>query len=390
MGNSSKRVIATAAAALLSSGLLAVAAPAMASAQSEKPAVELAQRTDAVPAAAEPSHNFGKFSAANYLSCSKAAKITGTFGLNVSKVTASFKNWTKQDKGKQFTASLGWSTTISAAVDVTGKTACTPGKALKAIAVTFAIGGVPVKLHPDFEFNINAKGDVTASETVAQSIKISGSLGLHAPSVSPSLTPGKPAVTASGSAEFDAQVGAEADITAGVVDLDFELLGGVHGNASAQSSPVGVCVSGYPELHVVGTFGADFFGWHQDDQFLDKTWTYTSVLGHNTKFDLCSYAKVPVITAASFTDDSIELTYTRPGQLGGITDYYCEASPDGGDTIYPCDTDPGLGTTDPVTAPTTVYNDPGYLQIAPGWSMRMAAVTSSGVGAYGPWFKLAG
>lgn len=102
----------------------------------------------------------------------------------------------------------------------------------------------------------------------------------------------------------------------------------------------------------------------------------------------------PTITAASFSDSGIPLTYTPPAgtATSKIIDYRCEASPDGGSTVYPCDggsgPSGGIGTADPATAPVMIYIDPGYLQIAPGWSMAMAAVTNGGPGPFGPWFTL--
>jgi hypothetical protein len=242
-----------------------------------------------MPAAA-PGHNFGSFAAAKFLSCTGSAKISGTFGLDVSGVTASFARWTGKDKSKQFKASLGWQTTVSAAVDVTADTDCTPGRALRKIAVAFVIDGVTVALHPDFELKISAAGEVSASQTTGQSVTVSGRLGLAVPAVAYRMTPQKPRVSASGTVVFDALVGARADVSAGVVGLEFQLMGGLHATVAAASGPPGVCVSGYPELLITGTFLVTFAGWHKQVQFYDHTWPITSVAGHSTRFSNCPSA----------------------------------------------------------------------------------------------------
>ena len=128
----------------------------------------------------------------------------------------------------------------------------------------FVIDGVIIKLSPDFLLNITAKGDVTASDTTTESVTVSGKLGLHKPTITPHFSRDKPAVSADGAVTFDALVGAEVDITAGVVGLDLELLGGLHGTATAQSDPAGVCVSGYPELRVIATITAGMGDWHHN------------------------------------------------------------------------------------------------------------------------------
>lgn len=241
-------------------------------------------------------HDFGRFGAAKFLSCKGHAKITGHFRLNVSGVKVHFRKWKKKDKGSYFKASLGWKTTIGAAVRVSARTTCRPGKALKKIAATFVIYGVKVKLRPDFELKISGQGKITAAQTTSQSVTVHGHLGLALPKVTHTITPGKPKVTASGSGRFDALIGAEADITAGVVGLDFQLLGGLHATAKAKSSPAGVCVHGYPELMATGKIRAQFFRWHQGKEFLNHTWPVRSVAHHSTVFTLCTYTPPKIIT----------------------------------------------------------------------------------------------
>jgi hypothetical protein len=260
-----------------------------------------------VAAVARTGHDFGKFAAAKYLACTASAKITGTFELNVGGVTASFAKWTSKDKGKQFKASVAWSTTISAAVDVTAKTTCTPGKALKKIGFSFPVDGVKVTLHPDFKLEINAAGNITASQTTGQSLALSGKLGLSVPGFAFHMTPRKPTVTASGSADFDALIGAEAILTAGVATLDFELMGGVHGTAASRSNPPEVCVAGYPELLTAATIKVPVLKWKKE--FLDRTWPIKSVAGHPTTFNLCTYIP-PKISSTALPQATVGKAYS--------------------------------------------------------------------------------
>jgi hypothetical protein len=241
-------------------------------------------------AAASPagkSHDFGELSAAQYLSCTGKVRILGQFGLNVSGLTTSFKKYAKTDHGKQFKASVGWSTTISATLGASGATTCTPNKALKKIAVTFTVDGVKITLSPDFEFKVNAGSAITVSQTTSQSLTVSGKLGIAVPSVTHSIAPGTPTVTSEGSGNFDALIGAGADVSAGVVNLDFGLMAGIHASAKTQPDADGLCVNGYPELEATGLIGVTFFTWHQDKQFLDHLWTIKSFDGTSTTFSNC-------------------------------------------------------------------------------------------------------
>jgi hypothetical protein len=295
---------------LVLTAVLALCAPVAAATAGPAHAAIVAGHTAARPVGASPpprpgvaahatmpKHNFGSLSAAKYLSCTNAAKITGNFTLDVSGLTASWQN--SSHGGKTFKASVGWQTTISAKLDVTGTTECTPGKALDKIAVTVPIGAVKVTLHPDFDLVINAAGDLTASQTTAQTITLSGKLGLHVPTTSYTIKPQKPVVTASGTADFDAEVGAEAEVIAGVVGVDLELLGGVHVTATAQSNPPGACVAGYPELHFAGRFEVSFGQWKKDGKpFYDHTWPIKSLAGHSTAFSGCTSTPPKIITTA--------------------------------------------------------------------------------------------
>ena len=236
-------------------------------------------------------HDFGTFSAAEYLTCTGGVTALGQFGLNVTGVTTSFKKWTKTDESKKFSASVGWSTTISATLGASKKTTCTPGKALKKISATFTINGAKVTLSPDFEFNVNKGSAISVSQTTKQSLTISGKIGLALPGATYSITPGKPNVTSGGAASFDALIGADANINAGVVDLDLGLMAGLHAAATAKSDPAGICVSGYPELQGTGQIGVTLLDWHKNAKFLNHRWTIKSVDGHATTFDQCTYTE---------------------------------------------------------------------------------------------------
>ena len=148
------------------------------------------------------------------------------------------KKWTpQQGKNKaKFTASLGLTTTISASVRVTASATCTPSKALRKVAAArFTIDGIVVTVEPDFYLTIDANGLVTASQAVTQTVALSGKLGVGIPTPSYHITKGKPTVTSSGAADFTAAIGGEARIQAGVLSLDFELMGGVAGVATLES-----------------------------------------------------------------------------------------------------------------------------------------------------------
>jgi hypothetical protein len=265
-------------------GLSLAAVPASAQAAEITPAARVA----AAPAAGK-GHDFGKLSAATYLSCTKEAEVSGTFGLKVSGLTTSFKNYTKSDEQKKFKAAISWSTTISASLDASDSTTCTPSKtALKKLAVPFTINGVKITITPDFEFKLGAEGDISASQTTTQSLTVSGKLGLAVPAVSHSVTAGKPKVSADGSGTFDALIGASADIAAGVAHLDLGLMAGVHASAKVKSDPAEVCLSGYPELEGTGKVVVKLLAWEKDKTFLDDTWAIKSVGGHSTTFSECT------------------------------------------------------------------------------------------------------
>jgi hypothetical protein len=241
-------------------------------------------------------HNFGALPAAQYLSCTGSAKIAGKFSLNITGVTGKFAKWTTKDRKQAFTASLSLTTTISASVDVSANTTCTPSKKLKSLAAaSFPVGVVVVKVRPDFYLNISAAGKITASRAITQSVTLTGKLGVSVNRPTYSISRGDPAITASGSADFTAVIGADAEILAGALDLDFALMAGVE--ATAQASPGQVCVTGYPALRASVTVGAAFFAWTPSAPLLKPTtWEITSILGHSTRFRLCAYTPPKIIT----------------------------------------------------------------------------------------------
>jgi hypothetical protein len=275
-----RRALATVASLTGLAALCLSAAPAQAS--------TVAYTAKAAASPAGKSHDFGKFSAAQYLACTGKVAILGEFSLNVTGLTTSFKNYAKKDHGKQFKASVGWSTTISATLGASGATTCTPNKALKKIAAKFTVDGVKITLSPDFELKVNAGSAISVTQTTSQSLAVSGKLGLGLPSATHNVTPGTPRVTSGGSGTFDALIGANADISAGVVDLDFGLMAGIHASAKTQPDADGLCVNGYPELEATGLIGVTFFTWHKDKQFLDHLWTIKSVDGTSTTFSNCT------------------------------------------------------------------------------------------------------
>lgn len=278
------------------------AGPALADAarpQAVRTVAQLRPHADAGARTAGPSHNFGKF-AAKYLSCTKSATVTGEFSVDVSGVASSFKDWQPKSTGHPFKASLSWQTTVSAALTISGDGAnitCTPSTVLeKDFSFTFTIGGVPIKVSPDFLLNINAEGSVTASDTTTESVTVSGKIGLHKPTITPHFSRDKPTVSASGAVVFDALVGAQAEVSAGIVGLDLELLGGLHGAATARSDPAGICVGGYPELRVIGTVILGIGDWKKDWRFFDQPYSIRSVGGRSLSFDLCTYTPPKIIT----------------------------------------------------------------------------------------------
>lgn len=167
-------------------------------------------------APAGKTHNFGSFPAAEYLSCTGSAKIAGRFGLNVTGVTGTFRRWTSRDHDHQFTASLQLTTAISASVAVSAHTTCNPSRKLeKVAAVKFLMDGVVVEIRPDFYLTISAKGSITVSRSITQSVTLTGRLGSSVPKPSYSISRGNPVITASGSAAFTAVIGGQAEILAG-------------------------------------------------------------------------------------------------------------------------------------------------------------------------------
>jgi hypothetical protein len=247
-----------------------------------------AYTSKAAASSAGSNHDFGTLSAAQYLACTGEVTILGQFTLNVTGLTTSFKKYAKTDHGKQFKASVGWSTTITATLGASGATTCTPNKALKKIAAKFTVDGVKITLTPDFELKVNAGSDISVTQTTSQSLTVSGKLGVALPSVTHDITSGTPTVTSKGSGNFDALIGASADISAGVVDLDFGLMAGIHASAKMPPGADVPCVSGYPELEATGQIGVTFLAWHKDKQFLDHTWAIKSVDGTSTTFSNCT------------------------------------------------------------------------------------------------------
>jgi hypothetical protein len=282
--------------------VLAVSAPAgaaeAAGAAASPTAGPAAPAGDVAAAAADgQSHRFGSFPAAKYLHCTGSAKITGSFSLDVTGVTGTFKKWAKGDHNHKFTASLGLTTSISASVGVDADTTCTPSKALlEATPVRFVIDGVVVELRPDFYLEISAEGGITASRSITQSLTLTGVLGDSVNKPSYSISRGNPVISASGSAAFTAVIGGEAEILAGVLDLDFALMGGVQ--ATAQASRGEVCVTGYPALRATVTVGVTFFGWNPKKSLVDSTWEIKSIAGRSAKFSLCAYTPPKIVTSS--------------------------------------------------------------------------------------------
>ena len=89
---------------------------------------------------------------------------------------------------------------------------------------------------------------------MTQTVAISGRLGVGIPTPSYHITKGKPTVKTSGAADFTAAIGGEATIQAGVLSLDFELMGGVAGVATLESGQL--CLTGYPAVRAAVTLEA--------------------------------------------------------------------------------------------------------------------------------------
>lgn len=113
-------------------------------------------------------------------------------------------------------------------------------------------------------------------------------------------------------------------------------------------------------------------------------------------FTLTNPLQSPAIDSvvAGSPGDGLTLTYDPPPVVPGLTvlDYECEVSPDGGQSVYPCDggggVDNGFGTADPANVPNLVYVDPGYLDVQSGWSIRVWAVTDTLTGVKTSWYPV--
>lgn len=157
---------------------------------------------------------------------------------------------------------------------------------------------------------------------------------------------------------------------------------------AAGRLPSGLTLSGYTISGIPTVFGADSFTL----QFVDSDGRVATAIG---SLVVSAFVSAPTITDSTFTDQGISLSYTPPTGVSSadLVDYICRASPDGGTTVYPCDSSDGypsgVGTSNPATASNLIYYDPGYYQIVPGWSISMAAVTAGGPQSFGPWYTIA-
>lgn len=104
-------------------------------------------------------------------------------------------------------------------------------------------------------------------------------------------------------------------------------------------------------------------------------------------------SKFAQVSDARFVDAGISLTFTAPSApTSGILDFKCQASPDGGTTVYPCNagggSQQGIGSSSPGLTPNAIYTNPSFIYIGVGWSISLAAVTAGGLQGFGPWFKI--
>ena len=97
-------------AAVLAGGCLSAApvlagpahAATTANAQTARPVSPASLARAAIAAAAASTrHDWASLPAVKYLSCTKSAKITGTFAVHVSGVALSFREWTAKDQRKR-------------------------------------------------------------------------------------------------------------------------------------------------------------------------------------------------------------------------------------------------------------------------------------------------
>lgn len=158
-------------------------------------------------------------------------------------------------------------------------------------------------------------------------------------------------------------------------------------SVTSGTLPTGLTLSGYTIAGSPTQSGTRTFGL----QFTDS---YGRVATATASITIDDAIAAPIITSSTFNDQGIALTYTAPTGItpSNLVDYICQASPDGGATVYPCDSSDGypsgVGTSDPATASDFIYYDPGYYQITPGWSIAMAAITTTGQQPFGPWYTI--
>jgi hypothetical protein len=319
--------------------------------------------------------------------CSKQGEHPVSANVDFSGLHAVAKK-TTTTAGTAFRFELSGTIAFTLHLAFTGAITCTAtgGKVTLPTDTPFA-----VQIGPDFEFTATGKveGDFTWSPAIDFGFTLSASGITHR--VHTLSSHGIVAFSGAGSASLRLALAVDVGRSVGnVVNVG---MGGdigptITATVSTRSADSSTCWS------LTGRGVAKLTAHVQVWKWLNKNWTIaTKTFGHFGVPRHC-IGNAPVVTQNTFVNKGIQLTYTPPTLQNGtaLSDYICQVSPDGGTTVYPCnsaDGNPsGVGTTDPALAAPEVLIGTSEVTITPGWSIAMAAVTNTGQGNFGPWFKL--
>lgn len=273
-------------------------------------------------------------------------------------------------------------------LDFTGSITCT---ALKQITLPIPDTPLQLRIGPDFEFTATGKvrGDFTWSPDIGYGFTLSRRGFSH---LVHTLKPhGIVAFSGAGSATLSLALAVDVGRSAGgafSAGVGGDIGPTLTARVSTKSAEDSTCRSAAGQGVAHLTAHLKVFRW------VRKDWTLATKDFGNFGIQRRCVGDVPVITEGSFADNGIRLTYTPPTLPAGSTlkDYICQVSPDGGVTIYPCNSSDGfpsgVGTNDPALAAPEVFLDPAEQPVVPGWSIAMATLTSKGQGNFGPWFRL--
>ncbi len=290
--------------------------------------------------------------------------------------------------GTSFRFELSGTVAFTLHLDFTGRITCTAtgGKVMLPTGTPFE-----VEVGPDFVFTAtgHVEGDFTWSPAIDFGFTLDGSSISHR--VRRLTTHGIVAFSGAGSASLRLALAVDVGRDVGKVlkvGIGGDIGPAVTAVVSTKSADSSTCWS------MAGQGVANLTAHVQVWKWLNKNWTIaTRKFGHFAIARHC-IGNAPVITQSTFVNKGIQLTYTPPTlpQGSALKDYICQVSPDGGTTVYPCNSADGfpggVGTKDPALAAPAVFIDPDEVTLTPGWSIAMAALTNKGQGNFGPWLKL--